>query len=363
MGLKWSLNGKYFNYFGVRVESSKGLIDKLKPRDRDSYTWAEYHGRQVNLSATKYESRDIVLTCWIKGDNVTKLTEQHNVFLSEFDKSGTQRLLVEPFGYKPFVFDVILMDKSELEKEFRDGEMFGKFTLTIQEPNPIKRILYTTSSQLSITYNSPTETDIIIDGTRYQGREVVNFTKNLVPRTVQSIEINGRNLFVGKLFLDGSDYPNASIREQGKIKLQTTSNFNAYAGATPTVRTRSGNKYIACLDVKVDRSLQDLKFTVFFEYPDNSVTINLTNYAPNVWHRLIFKSLNIVDPSRGLLIAADGKGPIGTIVEYKNLKVEIGENATDYSSAPEDQHYISIAGNIEDISNFTTNAEVLWDKI
>lgn len=361
--VKYSLNGKYFKYFGVHVEFSKGLLDKLKPRERQNYVWAEYHGKQIDLSPAKYEARDIVLSCWVKGDNIQKLTEQYISFLSEFDKSGTLRLLVEPFGYKPFVFDVILMDKSEMDKEFRDGEMFGKFTISIQEPNPIKRILYTSNSQLTIAYKSPTETDIIIDGTRYQGKDVVNFTKNLTNRVIVSSNQYGRNLFLGKLFLDASDWPSASVREPGKIKLLTSSSFNAWVFIARTTNAKFGEKYTSSIDVKFSQPLSQLKFSVLNEFPGNTATVDLSGKQPNIWHRVSVTSVSIVDPNKDMLVAMDGVGPSGTIIEYKNFKLEIGDRSTGYSPAPEEQHFISIAGNIEDITNFTTNAEVLWDRI
>ena len=45
----------------------------------------------------------------------------------------------------------------------------------------------------------------------------------------------------------------------------------------------------------------------------------------------------------------------------KELKIEKGNKATDWVPAPEDQHYISIAGNIDEITNLNTNAAVLWE--
>ncbi|WP_185246624.1 hypothetical protein [Chryseobacterium bernardetii] len=362
MGLKWSINGKDFKFFGIRVADSKGLIDKLKPRERQSYTWAEYHGKQIDLSSPRYEARDMVLSCWIVADNVEVLTKQYNSFMNEFDKSGTQRFMIEPFDKAPYIYDVVLSDKSELDKEFNDGQMFGTFNIVLQEPNPIKKVLYTVNPQLTLSYNSLTETDIIIDGVRYQGKEVVNFTKNLNPRVIFS-DNYGRNLFMGKLFLDSSDIPNASIREQGQIKVLTNTIFNAYAFVNHTLNATVGDKYAISMDIRFNQVFTSLKVRVFSEYPNNTVGIEINNMQPNIWHRVSIVSNQVVDPTKRMLVVVEGTAQSGAIVDYRDFKVEIGGLSTPYSVAPEEQHFISIAGNIEDIKNFTTNAEVLWEKI
>ena len=45
------------------------------------------------------------------------------------------------------------------------------------------------------------------------------------------------------------------------------------------------------------------------------------------------------------------------------VKVEKGNKATDWTPAPEDEKYIIIAGDIDEITNLTTNANVLWEKL
>ncbi|MDR7784863.1 galactose-binding protein, partial [Riemerella anatipestifer] len=47
-------------------------------------------------------------------------------------------------------------------------------------------------------------------------------------------------------------------------------------------------------------------------------------------------------------------------VWFKDVKVEKGNKATDWSPNPEDTHYITISGNIDEITNLQTNAEELW---
>ncbi len=141
MGLKWSINGRDFSEFGINVSESKGVLDKLKPRERNSYAWAEYHGKQFDLSKPFYETREMELQCWLRASDSDTLTENFNSFLALFDTRSTKRFTIEPFGNKEYAYEVLLNGPAELTKEFRDGEMYGNFSLKIIEPNPIKRFL------------------------------------------------------------------------------------------------------------------------------------------------------------------------------------------------------------------------------
>ena len=159
--VKYSINGKYFKDYGIYVSSSVGLLDALKRKPVKTYDWAEYHGESVDLSNPKFEAREIVLNCFIKGDNYQQMFDNfRNVVLSEFQKAGTQRLLVEPFGYKALPFEVYMIDEVKIIKEFSESTSIGVFSIKLIEPNPIKKVLYTTSNTLNLSYNSSKETEI-----------------------------------------------------------------------------------------------------------------------------------------------------------------------------------------------------------
>lgn len=378
--VKYSLNGKYFKFFGVRVESSKGLLDKLKPRDRQSYVWAEYHGRQLDLSAPKYDARDIVLSCFVKGDNIETMTEQYNALLSEFDKSGTQRLLVEPFGYKPFVFDIVLTDKSELEKEFREGEMYGKFSISLQEPNPIKKILYTRQTQLTIAYNSSTDTDIIIDGERFVGKSVVTFSKALSLRNILTNNNYARNLFRDTINMSDSSYycwgynftSQSIVKENGILKLTSTENVQGPLSLGIGINVFNIDfsllkNQILTLSFKIKANKNKRHIPDVFSYKGIAEIINVEskNTASDDWVELsmTFRTNNVDYTDFYFYCFCNEGFSVGDTLWLKEPKIEQGGMATAYSPALEDQHYISIAGNIEDLTNFTTNAEVLWERI
>ena len=158
--VRYSINGKYFKDYGVYVSSSDGLFDALKRKPVKTYDWAEYHGSSLDLSSPKFEHREISLKGFVVGDNWVSMKFRFDTIISELQKAGTQRLLIEPFGMKPLPYEVYMEDSSTLEKTFNDGKMVGIFTLKLIEPNPIKKVLRVNGNMLRLSYNSKFETEI-----------------------------------------------------------------------------------------------------------------------------------------------------------------------------------------------------------
>ena len=158
----YSLNGQKLKDYKVYISESKGLLDKLKPKNRASYDWAEYHGKAVDTSPTKYEEREITLSGWIEGENWQEIKRNFDRLLSEFDKEGLVRLVVD-FGDK-LVFDVYLYDGVELNKNFSQGQTIGKFTLKMKEPNPIKKTLSIARGRFNLKFTALSWVDINING-------------------------------------------------------------------------------------------------------------------------------------------------------------------------------------------------------
>ena len=158
--VRYSINGKYFKDYGIYVSSSDGLFDALKRKKVNTYDWAEYHGSSLDLSSPKFEQREISLKGFVVGDNWVSMKFRFDTIISELQKAGTQRLLIEPFGMKPLPYEVYMEDSSELQKTFSDGKMVGIFTLKLIEPNPIKKVLRVNGNMLRLSYNSNTETEI-----------------------------------------------------------------------------------------------------------------------------------------------------------------------------------------------------------
>ena len=158
----YSLNGQKLKDYKVYISESKGLLDKLKPKNRVSYDWAEYHGKAVDTSPAKYEEREITLSGWIEGENWQEIKRNFDRLLSEFDKEGLVRLVVD-FGDK-LVFDVYLYDGVELNKNFSQGQTIGKFTLKMKEPNPIKKTLSIGRGRFNLKFTALSWVDINING-------------------------------------------------------------------------------------------------------------------------------------------------------------------------------------------------------
>ncbi|MCT4190203.1 phage tail family protein [Elizabethkingia anophelis] len=178
--INWTINGKNFDSFGIGVSASRGFGDLLKQKDRPSYNWPGQNGKQYNLDIKpKYEERTIELDCFVIGNDWNLMEDQFRSFSSEFDKKGTQRLIVEIFSYKPRVYDVILSDKIILNEVKKEGKSAGTFTLKLVEPSPVKRILYTESTNLQLSFNTPSSVIINIDGIAQQAKGDVSINRTL----------------------------------------------------------------------------------------------------------------------------------------------------------------------------------------
>lgn len=181
--VKYSINGKYFKDYGIYVSSSLGLLDALKRKPIKTYNWQEYHGESLDLSNPKFEAREIVLNCFVKGNNYQEMFENfRNVVLSEFQKSGTQRLLVEPFGYKALPYEVYMIDEVKIIKEFSESTSIGVFSIKLIEPNPIKKVLFLSGTSLNLSYNSSKETEIFYgNGTKDIVKTNASFSGKVLP--------------------------------------------------------------------------------------------------------------------------------------------------------------------------------------
>ena len=187
----YSINGRFFKDFGVYIEDSKGLLDKPKPKPRKSYDWAEQHGKQIDLSPTKYEEQEIELKGWVEGDNWAEMKANFDTLLSEFDKKGLVRMLVD-FG-SVLVFDVYLVDGVELKKIFKEGKIIGRFTLKLKSPRPIKKVFVLKGNSLQISFTSKDWLVMNIDGVDETLKGVVSISRAIPNRVLSSTQYAGEN--------------------------------------------------------------------------------------------------------------------------------------------------------------------------
>lgn len=334
--LIWNINGKYFKDFGVCVEDSKGIMDEPNQKKTDTYDWAEYHGLATNLSQyPKYEAREFELSCWITGDYWLNMRNQFEVFISEFRRAGKQRLLVDVFGNKTYVFDVNLVGKTELKKRFKTGRMFGAFTLKLIEYSPIKKILTTTKPNFQLSFNSPKWVEVNIDGSVEIVKGTVNINKTLPNRELTHYDFLGRNLVKNSTKLIDKnthwveDFHLSEHLNGGQQYTIRISAITQNEGDYFYINDEFGN-FITIID-----KAQYGRFEKTFTYSG----------VGGVGKLILFRHPET-----------------NSFYQFERMKLEKG-SMTPYSPAPEDMHFISIAGNIEEITNLTTNADVLWERL
>lgn len=335
--INWSINGKNFESFGIKVSSSRGLGDDLKQKERQSYNWPGRNGRQYNLnSKPKYEERIIELDCFIVGNDWDLMVNQFNLFTSEFSKVGTQRFIVDIFSFKSRVYDILLSDKTVLSEVKQEGQSFGTFTVKLVEPEPIKKILYTESTNLQLSFNTPSSVIINIDGKAQQAKGDVNINTTLPKRVVSGgiknllLESNIQFSVPPGNYRIGGYFTSKELEIGKAYTLMYKSGNGSYGEVGAWVNARqmigvneidSGIKTLTFVaeDIAAPRNVID-----FFSLPDT-----------NKWGSIHW----------AVLVE-------GSAMPFKS-----------WVPAPEDQHYISIAGNIDEITNLNTNAQILWEKL
>lgn len=156
--LEYYLNGINFKDWGVYVSESGGVLDRPKLKTPPKVDWDDYHGEVVDLRGKRVGAREITLNCFMQATGKADFAAKLNSFLDELGKDGTQRLTIVIDPDKPLIYEVYNESGVSVSKRWRDDIMAGTFTLKLQEPEPVKRILRFTrngaATQASITITS-----------------------------------------------------------------------------------------------------------------------------------------------------------------------------------------------------------------
>lgn len=364
--VRYSVNGKYFKDFGTYISSSEGLFDALKRKPVNTYDWAEYHGSSPDLSNPKFEQREITLKGFVTGSNWETMKSNFDAIVSEFQKAGTQRLLIEPFGLKPLPYEVCMIDEVRLQKEFKNGQMVGTFTLKLIEPNPIKKVLYFTGNTLNLSYDCPNETEIFYgNGLKETAKGNVSLSgKTLANRVLSGYNFEGRNLLRNsKVSNINSWVPvgNTGVATilNGELYIESKETFNGAVQYNAFLLSKG--EYTVSYELKWTNYQGNKQVLIGSDRISNSFTDPLPSMANSEgWIKMSKTGISNYEGMSNFLIQGTG----GTQHFYiRNIKIEKSTKATPYSPAPEDEKIIIIAGNVEDITNLTTNADVLWDKL
>lgn len=139
--LDYYINGVNFKDYDIRVSSSEGVLDLPKLKTPLSIDWPDYHGEIVDLDDKRVEARVIKLNCWMRAKGKIDFATKANAFQQQFMRNGTARLMISIHPTKPLVYEVYNADGISHDKRWHDDKMIGTFTLTLREPDPVKRVL------------------------------------------------------------------------------------------------------------------------------------------------------------------------------------------------------------------------------
>ena len=344
----YSLNGKYFKDFGIGILKSEGLFDKLNPKKSQGYDWAEYHGKTYPQGKVYYEEREITLNGWIVGESWEHLKTSYDTFLSEFDSGDTARLIIE-FKRKELVYDVYL-ESSDLKKTFRQGQIFGTFTLKLKEPNPVKKVLKLVGEKLTLSFNSDKWIEISIDGKIESVRGKTDINKNIPSRLLTRYYFAGRNL------AKDSEQPKWNPNNTGTgTSIEMTEPDGKFVRITP-----NSGKPVSVFGYLIS-DFENGKFSRsmwFRHFHTGSVRIWGQEVPSGRWVWLKDEGYSNINGWNGF-----DSDTANVAIDVKKFKCEKGTKATDWTPAPEEVHYITLAGDVDEIKELKTNAEVLWEKI
>jgi hypothetical protein len=130
-----------FKDYGVYVAGSEGVVDRPKLKNPYSINWDNYHGETVDLNHKFFEPREITLDCFIKAQTKNDFINQLSQFMQQFDKKGTQRLVINVHPVKPLIYEVYCKDAVAVSKVWNNQLMVGTFKIKLTEPEPVKRVL------------------------------------------------------------------------------------------------------------------------------------------------------------------------------------------------------------------------------
>lgn len=328
--VRYSVNGKYFKYFGTYISSSEGLFDALKRKPVNTYDWAEYHGSSPDLANPRFEQREITLKGFVTGSNWEVMKSNFDAIVSEFQKAGTQRLLIEPFGLKPLPYEVCMIDEVRLQKEFKNGRMVGIFTLKLIEPNPVKIVLSTESDLIDLSFLSKYESEVFWgDGTKNIFKGNVSQMKDF---NFPSYQASGYSL-AAQSVENPAYYTTASII--GESFYEFSIDVNNIDGAVLYVVGR--NNATGVYEVIAQGAGTQNKLRA-------QSKLEISKYG-----KFIFKVLKDGEEISGLVMTNPRIEKTKVYGEWINM---IGK-----------MKYIIIAGNIESISQIATNATELWTRL
>lgn len=155
------LNNRLLSSLGIIVSKSKGVIGLPERKPPVSFDWPTAHGMAVDLSRPRYHPRTITLECYVRAGSPADLLTKVTALSAELAKPGTARLQINVFDNPPLVFEVYTLGAIDVEKRWKNGVMYGTFSLTLIETQPIKRVFaFVGPGTVNLSFTCPEATQI-----------------------------------------------------------------------------------------------------------------------------------------------------------------------------------------------------------
>ena len=135
----------------IFVSESSGIVDIPELKERAVVDWAEYHGEVIDDRTPKYKAKKMTLKCLMACADPAALVAKSREINELFARSGLHRLEVALSPTTSLFFDVILDGAISFSKKWRDANFVAEFDIVLKEPEPMKKVLKFTSSDLNRT--------------------------------------------------------------------------------------------------------------------------------------------------------------------------------------------------------------------
>lgn len=131
--IRYYINGKDIEQYGVYVVGQSGMLTPLKSKERESVSLSNAHGRIYDTTKTYYDERVIELELAFLHDSMAGV-DLLRALRAAF--SGITRI-ERRNGYEVLYFDVLW--DSYANESFWDWNA-GTINIVLKEPNPVKHV-------------------------------------------------------------------------------------------------------------------------------------------------------------------------------------------------------------------------------
>lgn len=311
---------------------------------------------QVQSNTSKIEVNASSINTLIAEDKVIKkqvtdlegnIVETNNELSSKYASlnqslEGFKTTVANTYATKSSVNDV----KNNLESNYsttsnmnsainqKANEITASVSSTYATKNEVQSIDDNIKSNYSTTEQMESAISVAKDEINL-GISKVYETKEEVTKEIGNIQVGGKNLIKNskKILLNDSDHGNVncSVIENDYVKITPKNNGNVYNIGVQTYETRlKGVTYTLSFDVLASTKIG------FYWYPSENYVKAGYIESSDKWQRISFTYTQTGgDQSNATLFGfLDLIG--GQVYKYKNLQLEVGNKATQWSPAPED---------------------------